>query len=151
MGPRRNRGVTLIELTVAIVIVAIAVTAVTGALAAISQRSADAMARAQAVAIAESYLEEILLKPIGDPDGIEPESGRASFDDVGDYAGLTDVGARDQSGNAIPNLSSYTVRVAVSPSAALGGIGSADARRIDITVSYGAGLSVTLSGYRTNY
>ena len=45
-----HRGVTLVELVVAITIVAIAATAILGALAAVATRSADAMMQQQAIA-----------------------------------------------------------------------------------------------------
>ena len=60
-------------------------------------------------------------------------------------------GAKDQYGNAISALSAYTVSVSVVSSSALGGIGSAAARRIDVTVTRSPNVTVTLSGYRTNY
>ncbi len=147
---RAARGVTLIELVVAITIVSIAAVAVIGAMSVVSARSADAMIRQQGVALAEAYLEEILLKPVVDPDGIA-ETGRANFDDVDDYNGLVDVGARDQLGTAIPNLGSYTVSVAVVPTSALSGVASSAARRIDVTVTNPAGTNVLLSGYTAGY
>src|SRR5690606_11047646 len=100
MRGHRQRGVTLMELVVSIVVVAIAASAVLGVLSHSVGRSADAMAMSQAVAIAESYLEEIMLKPFADPDGTSGETARTSFDDVDDYDGLVDVGARDQFGAA---------------------------------------------------
>jgi MSHA pilin protein MshD len=150
-SPRRNRGVTLVELVIAITIVAISVTAVLGALTAISTRSADAMVQQQAVSIAQSYLEEILSRPVVDPDGIEPESGRGTYDDVGDYAGLSDAGARDQFGTAIAALAEYTVNVAVSQSSALTGVPATSTRRVDVTVTHVSGVSVRISGYRAAY
>jgi MSHA pilin protein MshD len=86
-----------------------------------------------------------------DPNGTPPNTGRASWDLVDQYNGLVDVGAHDQFGNAIPSLSSYTVSVSTSQSSALNGVPAADARRIDITVSYAPSASVILSGYRTHY
>ncbi len=148
---RRQRGVTLIELVVAITIVAIAVGGVLGAISAISRRSADAMVQQQAIAIAQAYLDEILQRWVVDPNGTPPNTGRGSWDTVDQYNGLVDVGAHDQNGNAIAALSSYTVSVAVTPSAALNGIASSAARRIDITVTQAAGTSVLLTGYRTAY
>jgi len=147
---RRARGVTLIELVVAITIVSIAAVAVIGAMSVVSARSADSMIRQQAVALAEAYLEEILLKPVVDPDGIA-ETGRANFDDTDDYNGLVDVGAHDQFGNSIPNLGSYTVSVSVVPTSALSGVPSSAARRIDVTVTHPAGTNVLLSGYTAGY
>jgi MSHA pilin protein MshD len=147
----RQRGVTLIELVVAITIVAIAVGGVLGAISAISSRSADAMVQQQAIAIAQAYLDEILQRWVVDPNGAPANTGRGSWDTVDQYNGLVDVGAHDQYGNAITALSGYTVNVAVSASGALGGITSAAARRIDVTVTHAPNVSVVLSGYRTNY
>jgi MSHA pilin protein MshD len=153
----RHRGVTLVELVVAITIVAIAVTTILGAFAAVATRSADAMMQQQAIAIAESYLSEILQRWVvdpNDPNGTLPNTGRASWDRVDQYNGLVDVGAHDQFGNPIVSLvslSSYTVSVTTSQSSALAGVLAADARRVDITVSYPPSASVTLSGYRTSY
>jgi MSHA pilin protein MshD len=148
----RHRGVTLVELVVAITIVAIAVTTILGAFAAIATRSADAMMQQQAVAIAESYLSEILQRWVVDPNGTPPNTGRASWDLVDQYNGLVDVGAHDQFGNAIASLNSYTVSVNTSQSSAFSpGVPAAATRRIDITVSYPPSASVTLSGYRTSY
>jgi len=148
----RERGVTLIELVITITLIAIAVSAVLGTLAANARSSAEGMARAQAIAIAEAYLEEIRLKPCVDPDGTDGETGRINFDDVDDYNGLTNAGAVDQFGNAISGLGSYNVSVAVVHSSALAGVPSANAYRIDVTVTYpAAGVDVRISGYRANY
>ena len=151
MSPRadRERGVTLIELVISIVVVAIAVSGVLGLLSRTAGHSADAMIVAQAVSIAEAYLEEISLKAFDDPDGVDGEGARASFDDIDDYAGLVDAGARDQFGNPIAGLGGYTVTVAVTPSAALTGVGAGDAARIDVTVSHPPLVNLSLSGYRT--
>lgn len=151
LAPPRHRGVTLIELVIAITVVAIAVATILGLLGAIASRSADAMVQQQAVAIAQAYLDEILQRWVVDPNGTPPNTGRGSWDLVDQYNGLVDAGAHDQFGNAIPALSAYTVSVTTSPSSALSGVPAAAARRIDITVTYPPGGSVTLSGYRTNY
>lgn len=147
----RQRGVTLIELVVAITIVAISVGGVLGAISAISSRSADAMVQLQATAIAQAYLDEILQRWVVDPNGTPANTGRASWDTVDAYNGLVDVGARDQYGNALAALSGYTVSVAVAPSGALSGIASSAARRIDITVTHVPNVTVVLTGYRTSY
>jgi MSHA pilin protein MshD len=146
----RHRGATLVELVVAITIVAIAVTTILGAFAAVATRSADAMMQQQAIAIAESYLSEILQRWVVDPNGTPPNTGRASWDLVDQYNGLVER-PHDQFGNAIASLSSYTVSVSTSQSSALAGVPAAAARRIDITVSYPPSASVILSGYRTSY
>ena len=147
----RQQGVTLVELIVAITIVAIAATTILGTMATVASRSADAMVQQQAIAIGQAYLDEILQRWVVDPGGAPPNTGRGSWDTVDQYNGLTDVGAHDQYGNAIAPLAGYTVTVAVAPSSGLGGIGSAAARRIDVTVTHAPGVTVVLSGYRTNY
>jgi MSHA pilin protein MshD len=146
----RERGVTLIEIVVAIVIVAIAATAILAAMASITMRGAETMVRQQAVALAEAYLEEILLQPVGSPGGAAPTS-RANFNDEDEYNGLNDVGARDQYGNAIAYLTGYTVSVAVTQTTALTGIAAAKARQINVTVTDPNGVTVMLTGYRANF
>ncbi len=148
---RRQRGVTLIELVVAITVVAIAVGGVLGAISSISSRSADAMIQQQAIAIAQAYLDEILQRWVVDPNGTPANTGRSSWDTVDQYNGLADSGAHDQYGNAIAALSGYSVSVAVTASSALGGVPSTAARRIDVTVSHAPNVTVVLSGYRTSY
>lgn len=150
MGTRTGqRGVTLIELLISILIVAIAASAILGVLSTTTAASADPMLRHQAAAIAEAYLEEILLKSFSDPDGLDGEGARAAYDDVDDYDGLVDVGARDQFGNPIANLGEYSVSVAVSPSAALPAIPAADVLRVDVVVSWRNDINFVVSGYRT--
>lgn len=144
-------GMTLIELVVAIAVVATAVTAILGVYAAVAVRSADALVRQQAVAVAESYLEEVSLKAFSDPDGVDAEAGRADWDDVDDYDGLVDEGARDQSGVALAALSGYRVSVAVAATDALTGVPATLARRIDVTVDGPGGVRVALSGLRAGY
>ena len=142
----RMRGVTLIELVVAIIILGIALASIIGFLSTIAARSADTLVREQAVAIASSYLNEILAKAFG-TSGAAP---RANFTAVGDYNGLLDNGAHDQTGAAIANLNLFTVAVAVVPGA-LGAVPAAEAVRVDVTVNHPSGVVVALSGYRTLY
>lgn len=148
---RRQGGTTLIELVISIVIVSIAVSAVLMALSMNVGRSADPMLRHQAVAIADAYLEEIFLKSFSDPDGVDGEASRDLFDDVDDYNGLVDVGARNQFDTALSGLSDYTVSVSVSASSALPGITSADLFLVSITVTHAAEIDFTMSGYRADY
>ncbi len=146
-----ERGVTLIELVIAITIVAIAATGILGALSAVATRSADAMQQQQAISIAQAYLDEILQRWVVDPGGTPTNTGRSSWNLVDNYAGLVDIGARDQFDNPISALSAYTVSVSVSQSAALSGILASAARRIDVTVTRSPNVSVKLTGYRTAY
>jgi len=147
----RQRGVTLVELIVAITIVAIAATTILGTMATVASRSADAMVEQQAIAIGQAYLDEILQRWVVDPNGTPPNTGRGSWDLVDQYNGLSDVGAHDQFGNAIAALSAYNVSVSVVSSTALTGIPGSAARRIDVTVTRAPNVAVILSGYRTSY
>jgi MSHA pilin protein MshD len=149
-GGHVQAGVTLIEVVVAIVIVAMAATAILGAMSSITMRGAETMVRQQAVAVAEAYLEEILLQPVAFPGGVVPTT-RATFNDEDQYNGLSDVGAHDQFGNAITFLSGYNVSVAVTQTTALTGIAAAQARQINVTVTDPNGVTVRLTGYRANF
>lgn len=149
MKSHAQRGVTLIELVVAIVVIGIAVSCVLGLLTSQARQSGNGMIYSQATHIAQSYLDEVLQKSFADPDGIN-EVGRANFDDVDDYKPLTNVGARDQKNNVIAGLGAYTVTVSVGPGA-LNGLPASQVKRVDVTVQHLSGVSVTLSGYRTNW
>ena len=92
-----------------------------------------------------------MLKPVDDPDCIDGEATRAAFDDLDDYDGLADVGARDQFGAPIAGLANYNVAVAVSPSTGLPAVPLADALRVDVVVTNGADINFVLSGYRTRF
>ncbi|WP_137820500.1 prepilin-type N-terminal cleavage/methylation domain-containing protein [Pseudomonas sp. 2FG] len=150
---KRQRGMTLVELVIAIVIIGIAAAALYSAMAAISGRSADPLLRQQSLAIAEAYLEEILLQAYLDPSSAvcpAPPANRADYDNVCDYAGLVDNGARDASGQAIAALAAYGVSVTVTPQA-WNGLAEAAALYVEVTVLDPAGQSLVLGGYRTRY
>ena len=149
LAGRRQRGVTLIELVVSIVVISLAVASVVGVLSYNAAHSADPMIVSQAAAIAEAYLEEITLKPFDDPDGADGESSRADFDDMDDYDGLFDAGAADQFGTPIAALAGYDIAVAVTPSSALPGVPAASAVRIDVRVTRAPWVDFVLTGWRT--
>jgi MSHA pilin protein MshD len=160
MMPTRSkqRGATLVELIISIVVITVAVTGVLLVMQRTGQSSADPMVRHQAVAIAEAYLDEILSKAFEDPSGGETgsaeEGSRADYDDVQDYNGLPDNVVRDQNGNSISGLNAYSVAVTVAGNAlgpAAAQVGVADAMRATVTVTHASGFSIQVSGYRTNY
>jgi MSHA pilin protein MshD len=142
----RNSGFTLLEILTTVIVIALAATALMSVFSSTVRTSADPMFQHQALAIAEAYMEEIRLKDFA----IGPETTRASFDDVRDYNGLTDVGARDQNNNLIAGLNDYTIDVTVVNDG-LNGIAAVDSLRIDIVVSRALIDDVLLSGYRVNY
>lgn len=75
---RRQQGLTLIELIVAMVIIAVAVAGVLLAINQSSVASTDPLIRKQAVAIAESLLEEIELMPYTFCDPTDPDAATAT-------------------------------------------------------------------------
>lgn len=149
-----SRGVTLIELIIAIVVVSVALTGVLLVINYTTTHSVDALLQHQAVAIAEAYFEEISLKDFADPDtGIvcgSAEASRTLYDNVCDYNNLSQTGARDQFDQPITGLEGYAIAVSIAPQA-LSGISAADALRVVVTVTDPVGSSLTLTGYRTRY
>jgi MSHA pilin protein MshD len=172
---RGERGFTLIELVVFIVVVSAALAGVLSVFIPATTASADPMVRRQALAIAESLLEEVELMPFTycDPDdanletatsaggcaslvqGIGPNAGETrfgptQFDNVGDYAGYSMSGIVDITNTAVAGLSGYSASVAVAATA-LGSItaASGDALRITVTVTAPGGSTVVLDGVRT--
>ena len=158
-GAQRQRGMTLIDLVVAIVIVAIALEAIVEVFANVVRTSADPLVRVQMQAIADQLMEEIRLRPFVDPQGDAyttpvAASARTAFDDIDDYEeyqtnvnGNTGIVSID--GTAIPALAGYRAIVRVQ-NMLLPDIPANDARRITITVTVGADTLV-LVGWRTRY
>lgn len=150
---KRQAGMTLVELVITIVIVGIAAAALYSAMAAIGGRSADPLLRQQSLVIAEAYLEEILLQPFLDPsDAVCPAApaNRVNFDNVCDYNGLNDNGARDSRGQAIAALANYRVQV-MATQQAWAGLAASDALLVQVTVTDPAGQVLRLDGYRARY
>lgn len=81
MSTTRQHGLSLIELLVFIVVVGIAVTGVLQVYSSTSRTSADPMVRKQAMAVAESLLEEVLSKPYTycDPDDAQADTATGAF------------------------------------------------------------------------
>ena len=138
-----EQGLSLIELIIFIVILSVSIAGILLALNQSIRTSADPVVRKQALAIAESLLEEIELMPFTycDPDdpaaatatspagcataeGTTPTPGETRysattpFDNVGDY-GTFDTntaspsGIRDITQTLIPNLGQYRAQVSV--------------------------------------
>ncbi|MCU7939753.1 MAG: prepilin-type N-terminal cleavage/methylation domain-containing protein [gamma proteobacterium symbiont of Bathyaustriella thionipta] len=141
------RGVTLIELIISIVIISIAVGGIMALFLGTTSSSADPMIRAQSLAVAQSYMDEIMMQPYSN-DGVT--LGRANYNEVSDYdtAGAF-LAVQDQLGNPIIALSGYTVKVAVT-TPGLNGVN--DMKKIVLTVKH-AGLKaeVPLISYRSDY
>ena len=174
----KARGVSLIELLVFIVVVGIAVTGVLALYGANVRTSGDPMVRKQALAIAESLLEEVLAKPYTycDPDdanvetaadasgcattpeGTGPENAGETryanltpFDNVNDYDDFAMTGITDLTEADVVGLDAYSARVAVQPAGAFHGIPAGETLLVTVTVSGPGNQAVSLSGYRTRH
>ncbi|EQD55149.1 MshA pilin protein MshD [mine drainage metagenome] len=139
----RQRGFSLVELVITIVVIAIALTAVLLALDTATRSSANPMAETQAIAIGQAYLEEIQSKSYA-PLPCPAPCTRSDYNDVDDYNGLVNVGAENQFGQPIPGLSAYTVDVTVSATT----LDGAPAKLISVNVTRGNLADNTLAAYR---
>ena len=145
MTKPQQRGFTLIELIIFIVVVAVGLVGILKVMDVTVKSSAEPMVRKQAMALADSILEEILLKAYQDPDPLVStgETTRSAMDDVDDYHGKTNALFVD-----LPaQLASYVIGIAVTDGTATLGIA---AKKVTVTVIHGAEV-ITMTGYRTNY
>lgn len=156
---RRHRGATLVEVVLFIVIIGIALSTVLGTLSLTVGRSSDPLVARQALAIAESLLQEVMSQPYtaadldGSANAIGPEAGetRAStttpFDHVDDYNGYSMTGIVKPDGTAVAGLGSYNASVTVAAQA-LDNIASTEGLLVTVTVTGPGGYSVALRGFR---
>ena len=144
---RGQSGVTLVELIISIVIISIAAAAILGVYTTIIRSSADPMIRAQAIAVAEMYMDEIMGRPFSGGTGDGNCGSREAWDHIEAYDGLS-CPPQDVFGNTLAGLENYTVNVTIQSDNALG-LG-ANERRLDVTVSDNAGtVNISLSAWRT--
>lgn len=140
-------GATLVELILTIVIISVALSGILSIVNLTVSHSADPMVQRQAISIAESYLEEIMLLPVTDPNGSNAGETRATYDNISDYDGLSDSGATDQNNNPIAGLENYTIDVTVTDDT-LSGVAM---KKITVSVTRTGTDSIILAGYRANY
>lgn len=143
---RRMDGVTLVELVVAMVIVGIALAGLVAAYNRASIASTDPLITQQMLAIGETMMEEVMLKPYGPND---VDTIRAQFDDILDYANFTRQAVTDVYGTPVAGLERYNIGVTVGDEAqSLPGVATSDMKRIVVTVWHGQ-QSLVLTGWRT--
>ena len=151
----KQRGISLIELIMFIVIISIAVAGILLVMNKVTGHSADTLVRKQALAVAESLLEEITLQAMsGVTPNLAPAANwnRTNFDNVCNYNGYNTTGGIKSMDGAttLPGLGSYNVAPAVvvncttSPWA---GIPAGSAVVITVSVT-GPGGRIDLTGYR---
>ena len=144
MTERHQRGFTLIELIIFIVVVSAGLAGILSVMNTVVKSSADPMVRKQAMALADSILEEVLLKSYADPDGTNAgETGRPNWDNVDDFNAKTNADFTD-----LPvELASYVIGIAVVDDATTLGLA---AKKVTVTITHGTD-QISMTGYRANY
>lgn len=162
-----QRGLTLIELIIYIVVVLVGLAGVLTVFNTTVRGSADPVVRKQALALAEAMLEEVLAKDYQNAaggnnvatslEGCTPSTTpkcspntpteRANYNDVDDYNGWNQAGNSQAVGTAPAALAGYAVTVAVGAPAAVNGV---TLKAVTVTVTNGA-ETVTLQGWRGNF
>lgn len=172
-GAADVRGFTLVELVVTMLVISIAVLGIGQALSFAFARQSDGLWQAKAVALAESYIEEIGARrydettPVG---GVPPCSPaavacssiggegepRAQFDDVDDYDGLDEQPPLDADGNPRTDYRRYRVQVSVAyldsdQVSAFGLDDTTDAKLVTVQVTPPGEATLNFPFVRANY
>lgn len=149
-----QRGVSLIELVVFIVVVSIGLGAVLSVFSQSVVRSVDPVVRVKALEKAQSLMDEILARkfdentPTGGVPACDSIQGTpcagivadAGYDDVGDYHGYSDT-----------TDSAFHVSAEVIAAGEHLGLAASRARLIRITVAIPGAEEITLAAYKVNF
>lgn len=160
---RSQRGITLVETVIAVLVLGIAVPPLVTLFGEVSHQTVDDSYQRIALVYAESMLEEVVSKQFEDPNestgsfGTE-EGLRGDFDDIDDYDSLSNSPPVHIDGSLLDTYAGFTRTVVVdnvtadetdpeSPESD----GSTDLKRIQVTVSWtaGRGGEVTLATLRS--
>jgi MSHA pilin protein MshD len=149
----QQRGFTLIELIIFIVVVSAGLAGILSVMNTVVKSSADPMIRKQTVAIAESMLEEILLKDYAKPTGSAATGFSAGgarnlydcVDDYNNYVTTSGIVQPDAAATPVTGLASYNIspKVTVTPST----LNSVAVKVVVVSVTGPQG-PITLTGYR---
>ena len=175
MTPAANcqRGVTLVELIVTMMLISIAVLAISNTLSFALSRQSDGMYQIKSIALAKAYLEEIGARrydettPVGGVPPCSPSTtacsalgndgeARSQFDDVDDYDGLDESPPLDAQGNPRTGYPGYRVQISVAYAnaaqiAAFNLDDATDAKLITVTVTPPGSSPVDFPVLRTNF
>lgn len=177
MSSSRQRGLSLVEVVIFIVVLGIGLAGMAVIYNQLTLASVDPVVRKQAVAIANSLMEEIQLRPftLCDPDdpnvftaptpacgtpevigteGAETRYGPTFYDNVSDYDTFQMAGSiQDISNNTITELNGYSARVDIVNAGAdfTPAVPADAALRVTVTVTGPANVQVILQGYRLRY
>ncbi len=179
MKPCRQSGLSLVEVVIFIVIVSVGVVGLLGVMNATTNDSVDPMSRKQAIAVAESLLEEIMQQPFTDcdPEAFDAETATCAtleamgpetisgvtqdrysatnpFNNVNDYNGFSmpaGIYSITNSATPITGLANFSASVEVVAAGADVGLATAgDALKITVTVVSPMEL-IKVTGYRLQY
>lgn len=157
-----SKGFSLIELVITIVVLGIALSALSSSLFSGVGRSADPLWQSKATQLSQAYLDEILSmryqenSPLGGGAvgtcsiaGAETgESSRSLFDDVDDYNGLAET-ATFLDGSTTSSYSGYSVSIVVSCNDHLGA-SSTNSKLITLTVTTPTNQSLVFATLRAD-
>lgn len=159
---QNNRGATLIELVLVIVVLGIAATLLLQLTGQSNVQSAQSLVTNQGRYIANHTLSEVLNKPVFDPDDFncnnlpsicparaEAANARGTWDNVCDYNGYT--GEPVSANGTSLGLSQYQVSIVVDDNAELNGENNTSEPtllKITVTVSTPGGESISYTGWR---
>ena len=164
----RQRGISLIELIMFIVIVSVALAGILQVMNVTTKNSADPLIHKQALAAAESLLEEIELQDFDSLDGAPHVCANAvgancvtisnrltAYHVVRDYDGFSmpappGIYALKTPPELVAGLSGYSARVAVGAPITIG-TPPASAVLVTVTVTDPQGGEIAIDGYRTAY
>lgn len=147
-GARRQRGLTLVELVVSLVIAGVVISTLWSAWAMMGRSSADPLVARQQLAIAQSLLREIELQPLPGTAAAAPTPGRTGFASISDYHGLTLSGITDVEGIALPGLQAYNASITVQPQA-LAGVPAGSGYFVQVTVAGPGAGNLVLGQWRS--
>ena len=162
---RAQRGTTLVEVIIFMMIVSIAVVSVVSALSLAARQSADPLVQREALAVAESLVQEIdgqpyaqkdPYNPTGPDDAIGPEPGETRagsplpFDNPNDYSGYSENGIVAPDGSAVSSLGTYSASVVASQQA-MGTVPAGDGLLVVVTATGPDGQPVMLTTFRARY
>ncbi|MGF6271695.1 MSHA pilin protein MshD [Massilia sp. UYP11] len=151
MSIKRMAGMTLVELIIAIVIVGTALAGLVAVYNRANVASADPLITQQMLAIAETMMEEVMLKPYMTDGSNAPQPAiRADYTEIDHYNGYaTSGGIVDVAGDPVAGLGRYDVAVSVTPTTLTNIANAADVRRIQVVVTERGGQQLQLTGWRT--
>ena len=166
---RAQRGTTLVEVIIFVLIVSIAVVAIINTLSVVVRQSGDPLIVRQTLAVAESLIQEIdnqpyhqkdPYNPTGPDDAIGPEPGEnrngspLPFDNPNDYSGYSETGIVAPDGTSIAGLGTYSASV-VATQQSMGTtpaiVPSSDGLLVVVTATGPDGQPFTLTTFRARY